>query len=819
MRGARTIGGIPTGLYRVQLRGARVTRPFTFADVGRQAAYLAGLGVSHVYLSPILTAAPGSTHGYDVVDHATLSADLGGTAGFTAMAAELARHGIGIVLDIVPNHMALPAPEWLNRQLWSVLAQGPSSRYAPWFDIDWPAGDGRLVLPLLGGEPADCAADLRVVEAGDGPVLRYYDHAFPLVPGTAQLPLAELLRAQHYRLGYWRTTEPNYRRFFDVSTLIGLRVEDPDVFRATHAVPIGLVRDGLVQGLRVDHIDGLADPAGYLAALDAATGGAWTVVEKVLCGAERLPAWSCAGTTGYDALRRLDGVFADPVGEVPLTERYRRVGDPDYRRVVHRAKHQVLRESLRAEVHRLVLAADEGEGAGVTADTVADLLAALPVYRTYDPAGPAGPSDSAGPGVGDPAREVLACAARTAAAGRQRTDLTALCALLDGGPAGTGRAGLRILFQQLSGSVMAKGVEDTAMYRWSRLLALNEVGGEPDRFAVPVTDFHAFAARLHRAWPNGLTTLSTHDTKRQEDLRARLLALAEHPAGWSAALDRWRSRADRHRPATEVPDGDLDLYIWQTIVGAWPIGARRLLDHLRKAMREAKVHTSWLHPDAGHERAVLEYAAALLDDQALRGDIAAFVATLAPAEEAIALGRKLVQLTMPGVPDVYQGCELTARALVDPDNRRPIDYDRRRARLAAVLAEPPIPVNGAVPRTRGVDVPATGADERKLLVTARALRLRRDRPGWFGPAAGYRPVAAAGPAGGHVLAFGRGERVVTVATRHAARLADRGGWRGTSLPLPPGRWRDELTGAEHRGDAPLAAVTDVLPVALLVREA
>jgi (1->4)-alpha-D-glucan 1-alpha-D-glucosylmutase len=355
-----------------------------------------------------------------------------------------------------------------------------------------------------------------------------------------------------------------------------------------------------------------------------------------------------------------------------------------------------------------------------------------------------------------------------------------------------------VRFQQTCGPVMAKGVEDTAFYRWPRLAALNEVGGEPDRFGIEPGEFHAFAARLARDWPATMTTLSTHDTKRQEDVRARLAVLAEIPGQWAAEVTRWHDRA-LALAGGRGPEPGTEYLLWQTLAGAWPIGYERAAGYLVKAMREAKTATSWRQPDEDYEAGALAFTAAVLGDPALTGQIAAFTGRIAAAARVNSLGAKLVQLTMPGAADVYQGCELAGYALVDPDNRGLVDYGRRRALLAA----------------QDAGTPAGGLDGEKLLVTSRALRLRRDHPGWF--TAGYAPLAADGPAAGHVAAFQRGGHAITVATRLPEGLRRRGGWAGTALPVPAGRWRDVLTGAEHDGPRPLlSSVALRLPVALLV---
>jgi len=824
---AEHVGGprsarVPVSTYRLQLRHS-----FGFEQAAEQADYLAALGVTHAYLSPILQANPGSPHGYDVVDHSLVSTDLGGEDAFRAMVETFHRNHLGVVVDVVPNHMARPTPESLNKQLWSVLYQGRRSPYAHWFDVDWDAQDGKLLMPILGGPLEKCLDDLiidtalRAPEARGhsghpGAVLRYFDHVLPLRDGVADLPLGVLLAQQHYRLTDARdaATQLNWRRFFDIDTLIAIRVEDPDVFSATHEVLFRLVNEGLIDGLRVDHPDGLADPAGYLDRLAAATGNAWVVVEKILAQGEELPDWRCAGTTGYDTLALVGGLFVDPAGEEPLTEEYVSFTGhgSDFAEVERDAKQYIADGTFAAELSRLTRVFARGYPAldfhAVDLhDVLVALLAEFGVYRAYVT-------------PGQPPPDVSAAVVRAAADRacdhldeRLHPALDAVCAAVLGlgGTAGeksrqAARDELIVRFGQTTGPVLAKGVEDTAFYRWSRLAALNEVGGSPDVFGVSPAWFHAEASRLAVRWPATLTTLSTHDTKRQEDVRARLAVLAEWPQEWAHQVGEWHGLArwltdGAAAQATErAPEPDLEYLMWQTLVGAWLIGSERLDEYLGKAMHEAKTRTSWTVPRAGYESAVLGLADAVIGDPELTAAIAGFVARTAPDARVNTLGAKLVQLTMPGVADVYQGCELTGLSLVDPDNRRPVDYQRRRRLLAALVDDPDA---------------AVGLDAEKLLVTSRALRLRRDHPDWF--AAGYTPLSCEGPTAEHAVAFIRGDHAVSVVTRLPAGLRRRGGWADTVLPLPDVHWRDVLTGVRHAGTRPpLAELTWRLPVALLI---
>jgi (1->4)-alpha-D-glucan 1-alpha-D-glucosylmutase len=813
--------GTPVSTYRLQLRES-----FGFEQAAAQAGYLASLGVTHVYLSPILQANPGSAHGYDVVDHSRVSTDLGGENAFRSMVAEFRRHHLGVVVDVVPNHMARPTPESLNQQLWSVLYQGRKSPYAHWFDVDWDAEDGRLLMPILGGPLETCLDDLIIDTAlrdpghpgHSGPVLRYFDHVLPLRDGIADLPLGVLLSQQHYRLTDWHdaATQLNWRRFFDIDTLIAIRVEDPDVFHATHQVLLGLLNEGLIDGLRIDHPDGLADPAGYLRRLASATGDAWVVVEKILAHDEELPDWRCAGTTGYDTLNLVGGLFVDPDGAEPLTETYLGFtgGKRDFAEVERDAKQYIADGAFTAELARLArLFARagypdlDGFDPADLHDVLVAVLAEFAVYRAYVTPGQP-PSGTASAVV-----TAAAQAARDRLDERLHPALDGVCAAVlgTGGRASdpdqqAARDELIVRFGQTTGPVLAKGVEDTAFYRWSRLTALNEVGGNPDIFGVSPADFHAAAGRLAARWPATLTTLSTHDTKRQEDVRARLAVLAEWPQEWAHQVAEWHGMArwltdGAAAQATErAPEPDLEYLMWQTLVGAWLIGGDRVAEYLGKAMHEAKTRTSWTVPRPGYESAVLGLADAVTSDPELTAAIAGFVARIAPDARVNSLGAKLAQLTMPGVPDVYQGCELTGLSLVDPDNRRPVDYQRRRRLLTALEAGPD---------------QAVGLDAEKLLVTSRALWLRREHPDWF--AGDYRPLACEGPAAEHAVAFQRGGHAVTVVTRLPAALRRRGGWADTVLPLPELHWRDVLTGVRHAGlRPPLAELTWRLPVALLI---
>ena len=769
----------PVSTYRLQIRP-----DFTLYDAAGIVDYLHSLGVDWLYLSPLLTAEKGSDHGYDVTDPTAVDPDRGGPEGLAAVSRAARAAGMGVLVDIVPNHVGIASP-YQNPWWWSLLKEGGQSKYAEAFDVDWDFGGGRIRVPVLGSDD-----DVDQLEIQDGE-LRYYDHRFPLAEGTYAEgdSTREVHDRQHYELISWRRAddELNYRRFFAVNTLAGIRVEVPWVFEESHAEVVRWLREGLVDGLRIDHPDGLADPAGYLRQLKAATGGAYILVEKILEPGEDLPPdFECEGTTGYDALADVDRIFIDPKGQAPLTRLDSRLRGSrksvDYADLIHGTKRDMSDGMLHSEILRLVRLLPENTGLSEQESTEAleEIIAAFPVYRTYLPEGAA----------------VLKEACESAI--ETRPDLThaveTILPLLN-----DGRSELGMRFQQTSGMVMAKGVEDTAFYRYTRLGTLTEVGADPTEFSLRPEEFHERMRRRHENLPLSMTTLTTHDTKRSEDTRARISVISEMVPEWSATLARLRELAP-------LPDGPLAALLWQAIAGAWPAGRSRLRGYAEKAAREAGTSTSWIDPDQEFEQKLLAAVDAVFDDPDVRTELTAFVARIDPHGASNSLSAKLIQLTMPGVPDVYQGTEFWDRSLADPDNRRTVDFDRRRSALAELD-------DGVLPAT-------FQAEASKLLVTSRALRLRRDRPDLF---KGYRPVEAEGPASEHLVAFDRGDSsgrggtgAITLATRLPYGLERNGGWRETTISLPL-EMQDELTGTHFGpGLVEVAEVLRVYPVALLV---
>jgi (1->4)-alpha-D-glucan 1-alpha-D-glucosylmutase len=755
--------------YRLQLRGESSGFGFTFADAEKLLDYLDDLGISHLYLSPVMTAVRGSSHGYDVTDPTTVSPELGGADGLARLSAAACARGMGLIIDIVPNHVGIDNPEQ-NAWWWDVLRHGRSSPYATFFDIDWNLYNGRIILPLLGSD--DDVANLTV----DGELLRLGDLALPIAPGTGDGTGPQVHDRQHYRLVGWRNGVCGYRRFFSITSLAGLRQEDRAVFDASHTEVARWFSEGLADGVRIDHPDGLSDPCGYLAWLRDLVGpDAWIVIEKILAIDEALePTLPVAGTTGYEVLREVGGVFIDPAGAPALTALVESTG-VDYHampELLSDLKIHAATGTLGSELGRLrrSIAVAAGTDHPLLPEAVAALLSHIRVYRCDYPGLVAilpaalAETQAASPQLG-PALQVIAAA--LAAGGEPATRL-----------------------QQLCGAVTAKASEDCLFYRDARLVSLNEVGGEPRRFGVGAAEFHCSSATRARMWPQAMTTLTTHDTKRGEDVRARIGVLSQVPSLWTEFLARWEIEAPSPDPVT-------GQFLWQNIFGVWPMSGAvtdqlrdRLHGYAEKAIREAALHTSWNEPDAAFEEAVHRWL-----DTVLNGPVGSalteFVAQLNPHAASDALGQKLLALTVPGIPDVYQGTELWDDSLVDPDNRRPVDYAARRAALKE-LQHP------------------------KIRVVAAALGLRRSRPDSF-LRGGYFPVLADGQAGDHVVAFRRGDDVLVAVTRWTVRLAGKG-WGNTVVPLPEGSWTDTLTGATASGPTSAAELFADLPVILLARD-
>lgn len=729
-------GPPPVATYRFQL-----TPTFGFEHAVRQLPRLAALGISHVYLSPVTEAVPGSTHGYDVVDHARVRDELGGGDGLTALLDACAARGMGVLIDHVPNHTAVGQPE-LNRRWWTLLRDGPASEAARWFDVDWVAGGGKVILPVLGAPLDDVVGRLEVVDGE----LRLGAQRWPLAPGTEGLPAAEALDRQHYRLQHWRDPARNVRRFFTIDDLVAVRVEDPAVVAVVDTVPRILAAHEGFAGVRVDHVDGLADPLAYLDGLRAAIGDRWLVVEKILARGETLPAaWPADGTTGYEHAAAVEHALLDADGWGALRDRWAAVTGDDrpFRAWELAARREVLDGGLWPDLERVARVA------GGSIDAIAELTTHLARYRTYLP-------DAEG-------RPALTSARDAAVAARPdlTEDIDELVAALDEQPE------LRTRWQQLTGPAAAKGVEDRAFWRYLPLASLAEVGGEPEPAKDPVERLHEHHAATQARWPRTLLAGTTHDTKRAEDVRAVGLILAAAPEEFAAMVDEWLAGPGL---AVDV-DPAMHWLALQTALTTPGLDVDRMSAFLVKAAREAAVHSSWTEQDTAYEALLAVLAAAVLawpplvaaaDDGVRRG-------------RAVSVGLLAVRLTAPGVPDVYQGTDAFRYVLVDPDNRSEPDH--------AALDD-------LVTRASALDGRAAwsedGAPAARAVVMSRLLALRRAVE-----LVGYRPIDA----GKHLVAFARldadGEPVlITIVPRAVERPA------GETVALPPGEWRHVLLDGE-----------------------
>jgi (1->4)-alpha-D-glucan 1-alpha-D-glucosylmutase len=840
--------------------------------------YLDRLGIGDCYSSPCLASRPASPHGYDICDHRRLDDELGDPADFDAFTGELARRGMGLVLDFVPNHMA--ADPCCNGWWRDVLANGPRSRFAGYFDVDWapakPELRGKVLLPVLGdlyGRVLE-RGELRLENRDGALVVRYFDRSFPIDPVSAERILQngaeglraydgrpgdpasfdrlhDLLERQAYRLSYWKAAfhEINYRRFFDINDLVGLRMEDPEVFRATHTLVLSWIRDRKISGLRLDHVDGLFDPRRYLERLRDAAGPLYVVVEKILSDGETLPAsWPVHGTTGYDFLNDVNGLFVDPRGAAVLKSFYERFTGRSipFPIETYVAKKLIMSTSMASELNVLANALNrisetDRRSRDFTLESLRDALreviACFPVYRTYFAA--AGPSEAD-----------RATVARAVSRARQRNPTMdgaifdfVHAALVPDGAVDEERLRFAMKFQQYSGPVQAKGLEDTAFYRHNMLVSLNEVGGDPRRLGRSVAAFHESNRRRAEDWPNGMLATSTHDTKRGEDARARIDVLSEIPREWRIAVSRW---SDLNEPNRTRLDGDLapsrnDEYLfYQALVGAWPAETsappspdlvRRLGHYMIKAAKEAKLHTSWISDNRAYDDALVAFV-----ERSLVGPNAgpflesfrALHARVAPAGMVNSLAQLVLKITSPGVPDFYQGTELWDLSLVDPDNRGPVDYRERRRILESLephLDDPDRPFVGEL-LGRWQD------GHIKMWVMTSALRSRNRRVDLFRNGA-YLPLEATGKRSANAVALARSldhEAVIAVVPRLSLQLTEAShplpigdaSWGDTRIVLPPALsfsvWRSALSGERVRVENGALRLRDVLetsPVALL----
>ncbi|HQJ08795.1 MAG TPA: malto-oligosyltrehalose synthase [Deltaproteobacteria bacterium] len=882
------MASIPVATYRVQLRSG-----FGFNEASHILGYLADLGISHLYASPYFQAAPGSTHGYDVVDHVKINTELGGESGHELLCRKLAQKGMGQILDIVPNHMSISSAD--NTWWWDVLENGQSSRYASYFDVDWDPVDSRfankILLPILHdhfGRVLE-AGEIRLERRGGAFFIRYREQVFPVDPSSlapllsragedlangellfiadslGSLPLHSatdristrrrhrdkeiirtllgrildenleaarlvdalikelnvhpdsleaLLDRQNYRLAFWRTASQDlgYRRFFDINSLVGLRMEDEDVFEDSHGLILSWLKDGTLDGVRIDHPYGLREPAGYLGRLRRASPGTWLIVEKILSPDERLrPDWPVDGTTGYEFIHLLTHLLTCPASEAEFSAFYFEfTGERcTYEEVLREKRLQVIEKLFGSDVNRLatlMLSICEHHrryrdySRPEISRALRALIASFPVYRTY--------VNARAGWISDDDRRIIQKVIDDARGQASDTDPDLIAFIGDIlllKVTGELESELVMRIQQLTPPVMAKGAEDTAFYCFNRFIAHNEVGGDPGSFGIEPGQFHSRMKEGFESYPSMMLATSTHDTKRSEDVRARLVLLSEIPGAWFEAVKRWSAMADPYRSGG-FPDRNTEYFLYQTLVGAWPIGIERLLGYMEKATREAKAHTSWTEPDPAYDEALKSFITGLMQDREFIADVASFVEPLVEPGRINSLSQTLIKMTAPGIPDIYQGCDLWDLSLVDPDNRRPVDFALRRSLLETLddLKEVQI-----------VSHMDTGLP--KLWVIRQALMVRRDLPRAFGEKGSYEPISFTGPKENFAFGFLRGGEVAVVTQRFVLKRGN--SWAGTRAEIPEGRWKNVLSGEEIAGPSPLMdGLLKTFPAALLVKE-
>ncbi len=772
----------PICAYRFQF-----TPDDDFARATSLVPYLKQLGVSHLYMSPIAEAVPGSQHGYDVVDPTRIRAELGGEEGFAELIRTLDFNGIGWIVDIVPNHVSSAVPV-ANPWFWDVLTYGRSSAHAPAFDIDWDAADGKMILPTLDRSVPEAIADGVIErshdETGNSILLLWGSVPLPLWPGSdLDAPLDQLLGQQHYRLAHWKSAARNVRRFFEIDSLVAVRVEDPSVRAASHTLLTRLLQDyPSMSGVRVDHVDGLADPGGYLRWLRQLVGSKRILlVEKILLGDERLPQdWPVDGTTGYEFARLVDRVLLNGAGFEQVQRDYVELtgDDRSFHHIEREAIREVLRDRLAPDVRRIAtLLALRFDSVEAATEAIVGVASAFDRYRTYLPQSGADNDDLA----------VMAAAGERARLNRSDDDAAMIDRLVDLMSAPTDEVERRALqlFQQLTGPALAKGVEDRAIYRYIPLGALNEVGGSAVSPPAGPQEFHRWAAT--EALPRTMLTTSTHDTKRSGDVRARLLALADHPTEWRAFCDHWF-----HFGSSAVDP--VDRYVaLQHAVGAWPVSVDRLTDYMRKALREGAERTSWIDQDDRYEATIEAFITDLLSEDDFVQSVEVLLAVLAPEARSNSLAQALLRLTAPGFADLYRGDEMLDLSLVDPDNRRILDWDALRS-AAAESAQ--LTVDEALERSWSAA---------KMALIQRTLSVRATSGG-----PDYEPLEV----GDGVLAFRRGDLVTVVVSNVVSERRTE-----VSMVLPPGDWRDVLSdGPRLEGRVHLVSILHpTLRIALLQR--
>lgn len=823
-----------TGTYRIQL-----TSDFGFAECEKIVQYLYNLGISHIYFSPYFQAETGSTSGYDVVDSQNINEELGGKEGLEKLRKVMSPM-IGQVLDIVPNHTSILSE---RNKLWmDVLKYGRKSKYAKFFDIDWNPPQkrlaGKVLLPVLGEhyERELHSGHIQLTRLKDDFFVTYYSYVFPVnAAGARKIKkgtqaktdeeiaklnscpklLDEILNVQFYFLSHWEAAdkEINYRRFFSINSLIGMRVEDSGVFDYAHKSIFQMIGRRQLDGVRVDHIDGLRNPVEYLKRLRSKARHQWILVEKILGAKETIPKeWPVDGTTGYDFLNIVNGLFVNPAAKEGLSNLYRQLTGETrmYSEMLYKKKLLTIEKSFGGELTRLAAMLEQiamrhrpyrDLNLSEIKEGLSILIAYFPVYRTYITDFEHSMRDEDAEYIGraiwnsreknPQVHEILWEFFKDLFAGKLN---------------GKDELEFVLRFQQLTGPIMAKGAEDTAFYCFNDLISLNEVGGEPSKFGTSVKEFHEYCLRTQRDRPLTMLTTSTHDTKRSEDVRMRINMISEIWQQWEQTVRKWFEENKKYRSGNS-PDANTEYLLYQTLVGCWPIETQRINDYIIKAVREEKVRTSWTKVKEGYEEGLVLFIEKILKDGEFVRSLEWFIGLIIRAARISSLSQVLIKYTAPGVPDLYQGTELWDISLVDPDNRRPVDYQLRKNIFYEMEM---IDCKGAFEEMESGQV--------KMYVIYHCLKVRREHLECFGEKGSYEPIGVSGAKAENVIAFRRGGKIVTVAPRMLMSLGDPPDWQDTAIELGEGRWVNEFTKQIFEGDVEMKNLLNDFPLALLVKE-
>ncbi len=814
-----------------------MTDNFGFEQCAKIVPYLYKLGISHIYFSPFLQAESGSKSGYDMVDSQNINIELGGEKGLENLSEEIKPY-MGQILDIVPNHLSIQSDK---NKLWNdVLKYGRKSQYGHFFDINWGPPQKKLtnkVLLAVLGEHYENELknrNIQIKRINDDFFATYYSFSFPIndasaekikkgtidetdkeiekVNNDAQL-LDEVLNNQFYFLSHWEAAdqEINYRRFFTINHLLGLRIEEEDVFEYTHKLIFEMLEEGQLDGVRIDHIDGLRDPAEYLNRIKRKAPEKWIITEKILGPEEPLPKkWPIHGTTGYDFLNAVNGLFVNPSAREPLSNLYRQLtGETrQFNEMLYKKKLLTLQKSFGGETKRLIKILEEISMShekyrdltiGELEEGLSIIIGYFPVYRTY--------INNLNKDIDPKDRNIIE---QTISLSREKNPQVHQIVwdffgdLLTAKMKGREELEFILRFQQLTGPVMAKGAEDTAFYCYNDLISLNEVGGSPGRFGTSIEEFHSFCSRMQADWPMTMLTTSTHDTKRGEDVRMRINMISDVPGQWQDNVKQWYEQNKKYHTGN-LPNANTEYFLYQTLLGCWPIEINRLKEYMIKAAREEKVHTSWTKVKGKYEEALESFIENICKDNEFINSLESFISLILKPARISSLSQILIKYTAPGIPDLYQGAELWEIVLVDPDNRRAIDYEFRQNIFTQMEK---------MSSKEALEHLDTGLT--KMFVLHQCLKVRRENQECFGADSSYTPLEISGAKAGNIIGFRRNERIITIAPRLLLGLQN--DWQDTLLKLPAGRWTNVFSSQTFENVIEIKNLLSDFPLALLIKE-